>query len=65
MSARACAVMPHVDSARSYAVMPQATTGCKSLSSSKIRHVIAIFNYAIITLPKHRSESHKYVNMHA
>ena len=49
MSARAYAVMPHGDSARAYAVMPQATTGRKS-SSSKIRHVIAIFIYAIILL---------------
>ena len=65
MSARAYAVMPHGDSARAYAVMPQATTGSKSLSCLKIRHVIATFIYAVITLPKHRFESHKSVNMHA
>ena len=47
------------------AVMPQATTGCTSSSCSKIRHVIANFIHAITTLPKHRFESHKYVNMHA
>ena len=52
-------------SAMAYAVMPQATTGCKSSSCSKIRHVIATFIYAIITLPKHRFESQKYVKMHA
>ena len=34
-------------------------------SCSKIRHVIATFIYAIITLPKHSFESHTYVNMHA
>ena len=50
---------------KGYAVMPQATTGCKSSSCSQIRHVIATFIYAIITLPKHRFESPKYVNMHA
>ena len=64
-------------SARAYAVMPHATPpqglcghapsdhchGCKSSSCSKIRHVIATFIYAIITLSKHRFESHKYVNM--
>ena len=44
---------------------PMATTGSKSSSCSKIRHVIATFIYAIITLPKHRFESHKSVNMHA
>ena len=65
MSARAYAVMPHGDSARAYAVIPQATIGSKSSSCSKIRHMIATFIYAIITLPKHRFESHKYVNMHA
>ena len=67
MSAQAYAVtvMPHGDSARAYAIMPQATTGSKSSSCSKIRHVIATYIYAIITLPKHRFESHKSVNMHA
>ena len=67
MSARAYAVMPHGDSARAYAVMPQlkATTGSKSSSCSKIRHVIATFIYAIITLPKHHFESRKSVNMQA
>ena len=52
-------------SAKAYAVMPQATTGCKLSSCSKILLVIPTFIYAIITLPKHRFESHKYVNMHA
>ena len=47
------------------AVMPQATTGCKSSSCSKIRHVNATFIYAIITLPKHGFESQKYVKIHA
>ena len=65
MSAQAYAVMPHGDSAMAYAVMPQATTGSKSSSCSKIRHVIATIIIAIITLPKHRFESHQYVNMHA
>ena len=65
MSARAYAVMRHGDPARAYAVMPQATTGSKSSSCSNIRHVIGTFIYAIITLPKHRFESHKAVNMHA
>ena len=57
--------------ARAYAVMPQATPPqglcghAPTSSCSKIRHVIATFIYAIITLPKHRFESHKYVTMHA
>ena len=66
MSARAYAVMPQATPQGPIdAVMPQATTGCKSSSFSKIRHVIAIFIYAIITLPKHRFESQKDVKMHA
>ena len=61
----AYAVMPQTNpQGHTYAVMPQATTGCKLSSYSKIRHVIATFIYAIITLPKQRFESHKYVNMH-
>ena len=44
---------PHITwgiSAQTYAVMPQAATRCKSSSCSKMRHVVATFIYAIITL---------------
>ena len=40
-------------------------TVCKLSSCSKMRHMIATLIYTIMTLLKHRFESHKYVNVKA